>query len=157
MNTKKMYRKKACAVCGAKFRPKSKAAKCCSDDCRRTAQRERARLGMQRYRTLCPERAAEVARRYRAKYKEDIDLRAGVRAYRTAVATGDKRAARSAVGKLLARFAKPSNCRRCGFVPEDSTGIHAHHKDYKKPLQVQWLCASCHRKEHRLLKEQSSA
>ena len=26
--------------------------------------------------------------------------------------------------------------------------VHAHHEDYTKPLEVVWLCNSCHRKVH---------
>jgi hypothetical protein len=29
-----------------------------------------------------------------------------------------------------------------------SKNIHAHHKDYSKPLDVVWLCAQCHHRVH---------
>ena len=34
-------------------------------------------------------------------------------------------------------------CERCGKEKTD-----AHHPDYSKPLEVVWLCRSCHKKEH---------
>lgn len=37
-----------------------------------------------------------------------------------------------------------SPCSKCGAT----TNIHAHHNDYSKPLEITWLCASCHRKYH---------
>ena len=42
-------------------------------------------------------------------------------------------------GKLI----RPTNCSRCGTrcTPE------AHHPDYSKPLDVEWLCRTCHKKE----------
>jgi hypothetical protein len=35
-------------------------------------------------------------------------------------------------------------CRDCG----DSLKVDAHHTDYRKPLQVVWLCRACHKAEH---------
>jgi hypothetical protein len=28
------------------------------------------------------------------------------------------------------------------------TKLHAHHEDYKRPLNVIWLCRSCHQRIH---------
>jgi hypothetical protein len=39
---------------------------------------------------------------------------------------------------------KPDLCSKCGLKKT----IHAHHKDYSKPLDVVWLCNSCHAKIH---------
>lgn len=38
----------------------------------------------------------------------------------------------------------PKPCEGCGAAK----GVHAHHDDYSKPLEVKWLCGSCHRKHH---------
>lgn len=35
---------------------------------------------------------------------------------------------------------KPSRCSNCG----EKRAILAHHEDYDQPLQVIWLCFSCH-------------
>jgi hypothetical protein len=35
-------------------------------------------------------------------------------------------------------------CVDCG----SSSNIHAHHEDYSKPLEVIWLCRTCHNKRH---------
>lgn len=35
-------------------------------------------------------------------------------------------------------------CQQCGSMD----GIHAHHDDYAKPLNVRWLCAAHHRQWH---------
>ena len=41
-------------------------------------------------------------------------------------------------GRLL-----PLPCEKCG-----ATRTQAHHSDYSKPLDVQWLCATCHQQLH---------
>lgn len=46
---------------------------------------------------------------------------------------------------LAGKVVRPSNCPRCG-APEN---IEGHHKDYSKPLELEWLCRACHKKEHR--------
>lgn len=42
---------------------------------------------------------------------------------------------------------KPAICNKC-LTPLPSRMIHAHHPDYSKPLEVEWMCAKCHGKEH---------
>ena len=39
---------------------------------------------------------------------------------------------------------RPDLCLKCGL----KRTIHAHHEDYSKPLDVVWLCISCHAKLH---------
>lgn len=41
---------------------------------------------------------------------------------------------------------RPRECPVCGGA--DLT-VHAHHRDYTKPLEVTWMCSECHGKEHR--------
>jgi hypothetical protein len=43
-------------------------------------------------------------------------------------------------GKLLRQ-----PCAKCGALK-----ANAHHHDYSKPLDIQWLCSPCHGEEHRL-------
>jgi len=44
-------------------------------------------------------------------------------------------------GKLV----KATKCSRCG---KSSVRLVGHHKDYDKPLCVEWLCRACHAAEH---------
>lgn len=40
-----------------------------------------------------------------------------------------------------------TNCEKCG-APDNGRQLHGHHEDYSKPLEVTWLCNTCHRLEH---------
>lgn len=39
-------------------------------------------------------------------------------------------------------------CSHCGGPPASGQVIDGHHPDYAKPLEVVWLCRSCHQQEH---------
>ena len=41
----------------------------------------------------------------------------------------------------------PNECERCG---ENEKRLNAHHEDNSKPLEVSWLCTSCHKAIHKL-------
>jgi hypothetical protein len=38
------------------------------------------------------------------------------------------------------KIRKPANCESCG----KTCAVEAHHEDYTRPLDVQWLCRDCH-------------
>lgn len=40
---------------------------------------------------------------------------------------------------------KPEKCQNC----KKNKKLEGHHKDYTKPLDVKWLCRTCHRLEHK--------
>jgi uncharacterized protein YodC (DUF2158 family) len=51
----------------------------------------------------------------------------------------------------------PQPCQVCGENPVNkngSRGVHAHHDDYDKPLEVIWLCALHHGQIHRVMREE---
>lgn len=48
-------------------------------------------------------------------------------------------------GKLI----RPERCEACS----GTYGLHGHHDDYSKPLDVKWLCRFCHGERHRELNE----
>lgn len=65
------------------------------------------------------------SRRWQLKYPEKYQAQ---RAAQKAIRNG-----------LLIR----GNCEECG-----KPNAHAHHKDYSKPLEVNWMCSTCHSKLH---------
>lgn len=65
-----------------------------------------------------------------------------------------KSLARQRLGTAIKRglILKPATCSVCGIAPEPAidgrSQIQGHHyRGYDKPLDVQWLCVPCHRKE----------
>lgn len=58
-----------------------------------------------------------------------------------------KQQARMLLAKALrtGEVIRPSYCAHCGI----HTKPDGHHHDYAKPLDVQWLCRSCHADLHR--------
>jgi len=56
----------------------------------------------------------------------------------------EKYRARTAVGNAIrdGRLFK-KDCEICG-----DSNSQAHHEDYSKPLDVRWMCFTCHRAEH---------
>lgn len=59
----------------------------------------------------------------------------------------EKWVARYTLGNAVrdGRVIRPDVCSKCGG---NETRIEAHHHDYSKPLDVEWLCFACHRAEH---------
>lgn len=53
------------------------------------------------------------------------------------------------------KLKRPAQCEACGQLGK----VQAHHWDYSRPLDVQWLCMPCHRKadEERRANEQAVA
>lgn len=41
----------------------------------------------------------------------------------------------------------------CEICRADATLVTVHHQDYSKPLEVNWLCPSCHRRVHYAVRE----
>ena len=48
------------------------------------------------------------------------------------------------------RICKPNICENC---MKEFNRIEGHHDDYSKPLEVKWLCVTCHKELHRIKKE----
>lgn len=46
------------------------------------------------------------------------------------------------------KIEKPESCSICG----NKTNLDGHHPDYSKPLEVIWVCRSCHAKVHKELR-----
>ncbi len=47
----------------------------------------------------------------------------------------------------LGDIVRPELCQKCGGVSPDRA-LDGHHPDYSKPLDVEWLCRTCHMRTH---------
>ncbi len=144
---------KQCSKCGmvkahtefyAEKRYNSDGLRACCKACHlrgQTRNRERAKQRAREYeaRRDLTEKRAE-ARVYRGRHRAAIAARQRVRR-----ATFPERTrAWDLVGKAVrsGRLTRPAACSRCGV---QSSWIEASHDDYSRPLDVEWLCAPCHR------------
>ncbi len=104
---------------------------------------------------------ARRSRKYQRSEKGRVSGRRSDRKYRQQAEHREKRAQiftkynashvkeNRAKGKVRYAIAKgllirPNVCSNCGRKGR----INAHHEDYDKPLQVDWLCETCHRLLH---------
>lgn len=61
--------------------------------------------------------------------------------------SGQRQFAHGLVSATISRGdLKPLPCENCGSTRH----VVAHHDDYSKPLDVRWLCRSCHNRHHHL-------
>lgn len=102
---------------------------------RRRAITEERRRRSKEYQQNHPDKIAQYTRRYRANNPEKVRAHSRV---------GDAKRR----GEL-----SPEPCRECG----STKSIHAHHEDYSRPLDVEWLCAACHAAEHRPTRQSQDA
>src|SRR5438067_1060815 len=117
---------RACEQCGRQFNPVRRTRRFCSKTCSNIgAPRGQAvkRLDGPFY-----ERTAERVNQSRNElYRSDPEYRKRV------------------LARVAARKAHPVKrpCSVCGNPKADR-----HHRDYDKPLEIEWLCRSCHIQHH---------
>ena len=120
--------------------------------------KECIKANVRRYAKANPEKIRKLGRekrrrpKYRRLAKQWIKRNSEkYKAYRDlwAAKNRHKRKAQHAVSNAIrdGRMIKPGRCQRCG-KNGNSSEIQAHHPDYSKPLEVEWLCRACHGEAH---------
>lgn len=99
------------------------------------ANREKIRARARMAYAKRPERQASRSCRYRRSHRKRI--------------TATNKANYAKRKGLLVKRA----CERCG----STENIDSHHDDYDKPLDVRWLCRSCHKRLHGELRRKETA
>ena len=88
----------------------------------------------------------ETCRKWNEWYANNAEHRRGYQAERRD--TEKEKAQHAIYSEMRAgRLIRPDNCSRC----DEERKVIAHHEDYSKPLEVQWLCRSCHSFVHGLI------
>lgn len=143
-----------CVVCTTSFVTRHSQGKYCSPVCAREGERKswreygyrNAEPRRQYHRRLYENNVEKIAARILAYKRTPAGKRAErVNSARQREKFPEKYAARQAVLiALRSGRLQRQPCKRCGAAK-----AQAHHHDYSKLLDVEWLCGCCHRIEHR--------
>lgn len=84
----------------------------------------------------------ELYRRIQSQWNQNNPERRRLHKRKWADGNRQARQAHWTLGNALrsGKIVRPKQCQKCGKLGK----IEAHHSDYSKPLQVQWLCSACH-------------
>lgn len=130
-------------------------AKC--KDCTKAAVKANRENNIEHYLTYDrirgerPERVAARKRVAAARAADPVKMERDIKSKQDWIARNQqKRAAHMIVGNAArdGDLIPPPKCERCGKSPINKP-LHAHHEDYEKPLEVNWLCITCHGIRHR--------
>lgn len=151
---------KQCKRCGGRkpldaFHRHRKAVDGKQSDCKECcAEKSRARYGEKRDEIQLKQRAYVEQNRERKRAKDRADYEANrerelERHRQSRLKAPDKYAARTALRAAVLRgdVVKPEHCEECN-QRTPARRLHGHHRDYSKPLEVEWLCTGCHGRAH---------
>lgn len=97
----------------------------------------------------CTKRDTRINRRKKSDYYRDYDRKRGNRQHKEYESKyrsrfPEKHAAHIIVNNAIRnKKLVKEPCFMCGC-----NNVHAHHVDYDKPLEVIWLCPTCHKRIH---------
>lgn len=111
----------------------------------RDKNREKTRESYKRWYDKNKKQKCDWQRKYRKDNLEKV--RGYFRKYQISYYIKDKykRRAREILHNAVKykKVKKPSTCEKCS-----NKNVQAHHLDYSKPLEVVWVCRSCHENLH---------
>lgn len=96
----------------------------------RAAHRDKRRQYIEKWQQKNLSRVAETKKRWKTNHREEVNVHSLV--YRKTHGQSPE-------------IHRPPECSSCGAV---GGRIEGHHYDYSKPLELTWLCSSCHLKIH---------
>jgi hypothetical protein len=120
--------------------------------CRRKYANDQRRLKLQDPTWVAAEaerQRKKELKRYHEKRKFDPEYQKSLRASikRWADRNPEKKLAQNLANNAVrdGRLTRKTECEECG----GDYRVQKHHDDYAKPLEVRWLCTTCHGKHHR--------
>ena len=127
-----------CRVCGSAYEGHINRI-ICSPECKKVYRPQTFKACAHCGKTFGP--VSHLVTRYCSQKCRSASLRTEQKKPRQ-VATSQAKAAQSAVARALklGHLARPNACTECGHTGR----IEAAHYDYGSPLEVRWLCRSCH-------------
>ncbi len=126
----------------------NKCKECTKRDVNERAQREPEKIAAyERKRWERPARKKAVRDSLKAARKKDPE-RFNKYSSDSIARYPERRKARRklAYAVFVGKIKKPRSCPGC----KKRKPVQAHHDDYSKPLDVRWLCTTCHGLEHRV-------
>lgn len=143
----KRVRRNQCKVCLAKYKRSHYDNQIDKYKARAKSHRENDPNIKEKRREYYEANKEELLEKQRIYQKENRELYNSIsRKYRENPINKIKESARNQVNKGIkyGRITKPEFCEDCG----KDEFLEAHHEDYSKPLEVKWLCKTCHWKQH---------
>lgn len=123
----KIYYQSKCIYCRKKYNRLDKT----KDSIKKAKEKKKDKYQKQKEEYNKSKRGRELNSKRSRKYRENNPLKSKARSLvRTALRNGS--------------LIRPDKCSECNkeCIPE------AHHYDYSKPLEVEWLCKQCHENTH---------
>lgn len=142
-----------CSICEVTFQTRHSMGKYCSLECRREGERGSWRSYSARNKTKRRELHRKIRQhdpqkqqdRHRVYNQSEAGRAASKRNTKEQIRRWpEKYRARQEVNKALKRGDLIRKACRCG----STNNVHAHHHDYSKPLDIEWMCRPCHQAEH---------
>ncbi len=128
-------KQKVCVICGKEFIARQSNYKTCgTENCKYEYKMSQTKV----YRQINSDRTNELNRMSYERNKDKVSNRISEYRKNNLVKKCSQQKVHNAIVK--GKIKRNTNCELCG----SDKNIIAHHQDYLKPLDVNWLCKKCH-------------
>lgn len=132
-------------------KPRSACKKCEYEQCAPYREMNREKIREKNYAYKNSTRGKQTSAAHRMTYNTGEEKKKSDRAAAIKYRAKNKHrvSASNTLIKSVMRgdIVRPALCQECG----KQAPLDGHHDDYNKPLEVRWLCRSCHKALHKML------